>query len=290
MFNQTGTDVVPLTREFAVMFSRLPSLHGDRNRDSITGKARIAWLARLLDDGLFYSPSWATAEVDGVTYRVNGGHSSQMLASRESDFPPGMTCIIQRFHCDDEADLANLFDQFDQRRSLRSISDKIKAHCGAASDLKDIPVSRVRYICAGIAYYMMNDGKESRLEEEERVRLIHEHEDYILFAHGFAVSRTMVNAGVQAAIYATWLRCSTSASDFWHLVQSENAPQARHSSRVLANFLRDGIGKKKPGTGSSKWTTRAFFCKSVYAWNAYRTGLLINKLRYFANVPWPVVK
>jgi hypothetical protein len=280
-------EVIPLTRKLAVEFSQLPTFKGDRQRDTVAGKARIAWLERLLADGKFYTPKWATVKLNGVLYRVNGGHSSLMLANcPEEIFPADMKVVIDRFECDTRHDLADLFDQFDPRRSIRSASEKINAHKGVHNDLDETSPTDINKCISGIAFYLTDDGASKRLDEEERMGLIHEYREFIIWASQFTGRRHLGFVGLVAAMFATYNKSKKAADAFWKQVANEDHPDAKNASRVLAMFLRDSVAMFKPNSREPKWPPRAYYVKSLHAWNAWRRDE-VTSLSYYPNAPWP---
>lgn len=280
------TETVPLTPELAANFAGLPSFKGDRQRDSSAGMARIAWLERILHEGKFHTPKWATAELDGIMYRVNGGHSSMMLATVNGDFPKGMVAVIDRFRCETRDDLADLFDQFDNRHSIRSGTDKINAHKGVYDDMDSVSPTDVNRAISGIAYFLTDDGQQRRLDEEERIRLIHQYRPFILWAAQFTGRRQFSGVGVVAAIFATWSRSPRLATEFWTQVAEESHPDNWNGSRVLAAFLRDNIGRRKFGTSTPLYNQRVYYVKSIHGWNAWRRNATTD-LKYHENCQWP---
>ena len=119
MIRQTGTTTVPLTRELAEEFATMPPWKGERPvRDE-----RVQMLVGKIERGLFYSPTWAVARFDKHTTRMNGQHSSLALLECRR-FPAGLEATILEFAVDCEADLAELFDQFDNPQSARRMKVK----------------------------------------------------------------------------------------------------------------------------------------------------------------------
>jgi len=128
MFRQIKIETHPLTPELVAWFRSLPHVEGDREQATVQGQQRIAWLAQLCKDGEFYSPDWSVALWNGQHYRINGGHSSAMLAAANGNFPRNLPVILRWFRCDEYLDAVELFNHFDNRKSNRTASDKAKVH------------------------------------------------------------------------------------------------------------------------------------------------------------------
>lgn len=287
MFKQIGLDVVPLTKEFAVSFSALPTYGGDRDRYSRSGQNRCDWLQAKIDDGTFYSPTWSTAVLRGRLYRVDGGHSSLMLESLNGEFPAGMLVAIRRFQCESEIDMAYLFDQFDHRKSLRSMADKINCHKAIEQAVSEISVTHIRVILGGLAYSLCGCGEERTLDEDERVKLLHEYSEFIVWANSYVGPKFMKRNGVVAAMYATHQRNASLATAFWDEVVNASNPDNENGSRKLNAFLV--TTSVNHTTQSHSWDARAFFCKSIHAYNAWRMGVRTD-LKYHQSSALPSLK
>ncbi len=292
MFTQTDTKVVPLTKDFASYFSGLPSKKGDRDRETRAGKRRIAWLSRLMRDGLFHSPKWATANLGDVIYRVNGGHSSLMLCEQNGEFPKGLVAVVDEFTCETMSDLADLFDQFDNSRSSRTHKEKVSSHKALYESLDDVSPTDCANALRGIAYFMSGCGEERRLDADERVRLISSNEEYLAWSAKFSRNKFLRRTGIGAAIYNSYLRDGSAAHDFWIYVSEESHPDNTHITRVLAKTLRQATSTAASGERNPlhQLTPRGFYVKCTHAWNAWRDGRNIRSLKYHAKSPLPHMK
>ena len=284
MHTLLGTKQVPLTRKFAATFSSLASIKGDRDRETRAGRARIKILRRLVEEKKFHTPKWATATCNGRTYRMNGGHTSLMFANGETQIPDGMNVIVDEFACETREDLADLFDQFDARVSVRSPKDKIKAHLGADDKLEQVSATVAAGAVRGIAACLSEFGKSQHLIEEERIRLVHSHGDFLLWVGQYSKPRHMGRSGVVAAMFRTFGRSTQDATRFWTYVLSESHANNRNATRTLASFLKATLLPQE----KIKWGPRAYYVKSIHAWNAWKENRTTT-LPYFANAPLPKV-
>lgn len=266
MWKWVKTDVLPLTKVLAKEIAGLPHFEGDRPWDSGEGRKRMQWLSRLLDEGKFYPPRWATVEFEGTMYRVNGGTSSHMLIGRNGSFPAGLHVLIDRFSCDTRGDIADLFDQFDHRRSIRTLIQRVRAHKPVESVLEDVSPTDVNVCLTGIAASLLNFAQA---EEDQRVGLIHDNAAFIHWAKPFVRRRHLTSRGVVAAMYDTYHRDAVYAGGFWAFVGEESHPNPDHPTRALAAFLKDMV---RTQVGSRKWTAQDVHTKCMHAWNAARKG------------------
>lgn len=285
MWKRIGIDVLPLTPHLVQYMASLPTFRGDRQRDSVAGRRRIEWLARLIQEGRFYDPEWATAELNGKLYRVNGGHSTAALSLCNGHFPAGLNAVIRRFHCEDEKDLADLFDHFDTGKSTRSITDRIKAHGAVESELSDVKSTYVKYAISGIAAYLSDFGESGQLSTDESIQFLHQHQSFIVFARQFNGERRLRDRGPMAAMFACYDKNHSLASTFWEEVRDESNPDNTSPTRILSVFLRDQKGEES----SKRFDMRAIYAKCIHAANAWQAGKSTD-LKYHHKAALPVLR
>ena len=259
------TDIVPLTLELASAIADMPHFEGDRPWDSSEGRKRMNWLSRLVDEQKFYPPRWATAHFDGMTYRVNGGTSSHMLIER-AEFPTKLQVIIDRFVCETLDDVADLFDQFDHRKSIRTAIQKVRAHKAVESNLTEVSPTSIGVCTRGISA-ALNDF--DRIDEDQRIQLIHRESRFIVWAHPFTLKKHLASSGPMAAIYLTHAKDPIYARGFWEEVGDGSNSDHTHPTRVLGDFLKEHY---QVGAGNKKYTPREVCAKCIHAWNAARNG------------------
>lgn len=284
MIKFLGTSVRPLTPELAKEFATMDSFAGERSLK----KRRLNFLKGKLDNGLFYSPKWAVARLNGKRFRVNGQHSSLMLAESNGSFPHGMEVTIDEFELDDDHDLAKLFSQFDAPTSSRNAIDIAGAHGRIHSSLAEFTAAALRVCTAGIAY-AMSHHKETPVsvkEPDEQAALIHENLDFVAFAKPFVNKIEFKRQPVMAAMFITFRKSPEDAKRFWDYVDSESHPDNTNPTRVFAKFIRTEALKSKRNLVSLEG--RAFFVKSIHAWNAFRKGNRTD-MKYFPDSDLPDV-
>ena len=282
MFQHIENTTVQLTRDYVHWFCDLPTFRGDRSYATKKGRSRILWLRKLLEEGKFYPPKWAITDFEGVTYRVNGGHSSQMLLQCEDGvFPPRMVANIDRFGCESPHDLADLFDQFDPKNSVRSTLDKVIMHKSVTTKLSETKPTSINRALSGVAAIMCEFGELGRLEEEERIRLIHANEEYLAWAVQYTGRREFAIAGVCAALFATYHKNNENAEVFWDGVR-DGTGETTCPTRRLQMFLKTRMFPPE----KDKWNTRAIYVKCIHAWNAFHRGTTTD-LKYHPKSPLP---
>ncbi len=281
MFKQIKIEMPVLTPDLVAWFRALPHVPGDRNQASVQGQQRVAWLTRLCKDGEFYSPDWSVAVWNGQQYRVNGGHSSAMLANANGSFPRNLPVILRIFRCESYPDVVALFNHFDNRKSNRTASDKANVHKSIHQELDRIAPSYINRMLNGIQCFYA-DGATTHGDEDTRTKLIHEETEFLAWAGRFARNRYLGRSGVIACMYRSYHASASLADEFWTMVLEESAPRPTHPTRVLAKFLHELDVPANKG----KWDSRAVYVKCIHAWNAWQAGST-TALSYHHEAPVP---
>lgn len=282
MIRQTETKVLPLTRELAMDVATMQAWRGERP----LRPQRLQMLKSKLDRGLFHSPQWAIAELGNQLYRMNGQHSSTVLAEYEP-FPEGLSVTIQIFEVDDAQDLATLFAQFDNPGSSRRSREILNAHVQAESLFTDAGINELQTIVGGIAMGITGAAQCGSCNAEEKARLIRSHSEFVEWVRQFTGDAKLRFVAIVAACYTTWRKDRGRATHFWQTVRDESHPDPQDPTRMLSRFILSEVkgGAKRTGT---TWDRRAVFVKCLNAWNAYwrqkRTSL-----RYQKDQPIPEV-
>ena len=273
------TESVPLTPQLAVKFSTMDGFKGERPLKEV----RLKFLQQKVNGGLFYSPRWAVAKIGDKTVRVNGQHSSTVLAASNGDFPRGLTAIIDHFEVSNEGELAELFDQFDDRRSVRNRTESINAYAMMHAELESVPKRALACAVSGIEWSVDPERKGRNSPPEGSRGIVNDWKEFIAWSSEYLIVRHIGVTPVAAVIFLSWRKSATASAEFWGLVSAETHPDARHPSRVLARYLRSSRGGGKSRTREND---RAVFVKCIHAWNAFRRGLSTD-LKYHARAAIP---
>ncbi len=264
-FAKTEVKLEPLTLELAKEISTMPGLPGERELKT----ARVKFLKDHVKLGSFVGPGWAvaTSRVTGERYRINGQHSSTMLASLTPEaFPQGLLATIDYFMFDSlREDSPGLFNLFDHPRAARTDTDYMGIHRAAHEDLSDIDNPFLVKTTNGIAFLAktrreelrkrLEAGLESPTSEvtaEEVAKLIN-HRDHGTFFHEaryreFAIwlwqwhgtkNAAFINrAGIVSEILNDWEKSVPIATEFWRNVMFEDVADSEDDSRQCAEALR----------------------------------------------------
>lgn len=283
MIKQIGHEAKPLTRDLTERINSLPALKGDRDLK----QWRVDQLRSLHDQGLFHGPTWVVAKIGNKMLRINGNHSSTMLLGLNGVFPRGMRATILTFACDNMQDAADLWAQFDTRWSARSEAEQVSTHGKLHSELASVSPTDMKNAVNGIAVALTECGATGSTDSMSRAHLVHDNVAFIVWTEQFIGMRRMRKSGVIGAMFATYNRNKAVATEFWKHVRDESHPDTDNATRKLARFLRECVVGRDGSGHIIKWSTRAFYAKSIHAWNAYRRGDRTD-LKYHETSALPV--
>jgi hypothetical protein len=196
-----------------------------------------------------------------------------------------MFVTIKQFNADNEIDKATLFDQFDSHVSVRTRNESINVHKQLHASLADVSTTAIAAAINGLVWYLRETTGQT-FDENDKKQLIHQYQEFIVWANNYVGVRRMKRAGVVAAMFVTHGIDTDSAGAFWNAVRDQNHEDNRHPSRVLGKFLEITIYDPLDRQTKQKWDTRAFYCKCIHGWNAYR-GEHGTDLKYHPTAPLP---
>jgi hypothetical protein len=183
---------------------------------------------------------------------------------------------------DHKEDLADLFRQFDSRKSGRTPGDVAGAFQGLHDELRDVPRPSAKLAVEGVAWYDRHiEGLPSATGDDI----------YTLFAKEalypfirwigdvFSVKTPELRrVPIVAAMYGTTLANEEESRKFWREVSRGGVEyEDQHPATVLDAFLKAIIEEPrrklemKPGN---------FYQAAIYAWNAYREDKTISNVKY----------
>jgi hypothetical protein len=246
----------------------MPGLPGERELRA----SRLKFLHHHLKDGSFVGPNWALAvhETNGETFRINGQHSSSMLASLEpQDFPAGLNVTIDTYGFTDmDQDVAGLFNLFDHPRSARSDTDYMGISRARYPEFAGMDNGFLVKVASGIDINIrlrfQNTAGPAKAEIYEEIQPHREHGNYFLTEEyrKFAVwlyqwretthFAFIARNGVTSEILDDWREAQEFATEFWSYVFRENHPDPEHESRELVRELME-LGKKSKKVSADEW-------------------------------------
>jgi hypothetical protein len=268
-FKLLSSKTEDITPELAVRFNTMPETLAERKLK----KQRLDYLSNAIQGGDVIAFNWATAKVEdtGEEYRVNGHHSSHLLAQMNGQMPEGLKAHIDTYSVPNKEALALLFRQFDNRVSVRSINEISGVYQGLNINLKDIPIQVGRHAIDGMVWYMKKIAGEDTKTGDDRFDYFYDREKQpfvIMVGRVYSKSKTgEFTTPVIGAMYGTWQREPTVAEIFWTAAARPGTAGDTHPAQVLDAWLV----KKQQGEGEEKRPTEfEFYNACATAWNAHR--------------------
>lgn len=266
MFELKKSETIPLTRKAVEEFRRLEASPTERELDP----RRLKWIRDKADRGELVNFQWAIAQLGKAKIRVNGQHSSAMLADLPDElWPAGLMIHLDTYAVEEMADVVALFRQFDARRSSRSSADIAGAYQGLEGDLGDIPRSEGKLAIDGVYWHRRNVQGLPPARTDEQYELFHltELHPFVRWVSALVDVKTpeLRRAPVVAAMFATWEADRERAADFWHsTARGGNETDPTGATQALSNFLVASMGNARRDLKPAQ-----FYQGCVSAWNAF---------------------
>jgi hypothetical protein len=257
MYKKVEVTGVPLTVELAREWAAMTPLPGERDERP----SRHAYLLSMVQHRLFAGPAWACGieRATGRKYRLDGQHSSKMLASLpdEVGFPTGLLCTVETWEFDSVGeDGATLFNLWNHPKSARTNEDAMGIYrAQAPAEVSDLNKQFLVKVVNGIyEHEKMLDPKQALLLPPRERGLYFSSakgERYCAFAAWVDTLRDLKNAAflARAAVVGEmlnhWLKDRPKAEKFWDFVYRENHPDVDHETRTLADTFRSWSVQRK---------------------------------------------
>ena len=294
MFRRLSCEVVPLTRALAEMFAEMPPAPNDRSLK----EWRVEEYRQEVAAGRFRPPEWASANCleTGLTYRVNGKHTSVLFTRLES-IPPGLEVVVGSYECPTLLDVADLYSSFDSRSQGRTVGEINCLYAAAVPELTRLPRRLIDACAAAIQLHAANGMLRASQSVSRSVRgqeLVRE-APFVLWVASVITDTSkykyLTRAGVIAAMLATYRKSQRDATSFWEAVRDETGNTPDAPDRQLARWL--ALTTVHAGTGptvkSRRADAREFYVRSVHCWNAWRRKDSLKILKYHADAKLPAV-
>jgi len=282
-------EIVKLSKSLAKEFVDMMACPGDRGFKP--GLMEVIDYA--VKTGQFRSATWAIGILNGVKYRGNGKHTSRYFYDM-TDPLPDARITVETYNCDTLKDLTDLYRTFDNIKTGKSANDVYQSCAASCSDICDIHRGMLTTCASGIAFAYWEDRSQSHTAEEKGMLLVENSKFVAWFNTNFAGNvKWMLRQSTCAAAYLTWKRSPAAADDFWKQVFTGSQPNPNSPSRFLQRYLMTTVLRRAYGKEKTKKdeSVRGMFCKSLLAWNAWRSGReTIESLRFMPGNPTPDVK
>jgi hypothetical protein len=232
-------------------------------------------------NGTALSFIWARAKVlaTGEVFRVNGNHSSNMLAGLNGSMPEGLMVHIDDYEVTEVNGLATLFRQFDYRGSSRNIADISGAYQMLVPDLRDVPKARARKAVEGVCWYLRRIIGDNAPRGDDIYGLFNqdEYHPFVRMVGRIYTSKTSeFTTPVIGAMYGTFDVAPDEAETFWDAVAHEGGGNDdKHPATVLDAWLMQNKDAK------DKLPDMAVYRGCALAWNAYRNHRNLDRITRF---------
>lgn len=289
-----------VTKAMAKEFADMEACPGDRP----LSERRLAVYEKIMRAGGFRPVTWAKAyckETDG-TYRVNGKHTSTLLAAL--DRIPEFYCTIESYSCDTLEDVSRLYATFDSTMQSRSAREIYLSFASTVTEYKDLTAKVITSVPPGVSYHIHGESY-GRVQAAERAETLLEYPEFVLWlskllsggmtAHesgnssskkSHLKSNHLYRQPVVAAMFACWSKAKAAATEFWMAVRDETGSRPELPDRKLARWLVTSTLSQREHSRIRPATIRETYCKSLHAWNAWRKGESTN-LNYHPEAKLP---
>ena len=271
-----------VTKTLANQFAGMEPAPHDRP----LSERRLQVYQRLFAEGRFRPVTWASAycEETGGTYRVNGKHTSTLLAG--IDKLPEFFVVVEEYICPTLEDVAKLYATFDSAMQSRNSRDIYMSFAATVPALAEYKEKIIISATAGLAYAIHHDNAP-KTHPADRAELLLEHSDFVtwmaeLLLGGEAQTTKggsnlkhvhLYRAPVVAAMFNTWSKAKGAASEFWTAVRDETGSRPNDPDRRIARWLlASTLHNRRSNTPRQATTNRETYAKVIHAWNAWRNN------------------
>ena len=238
----------------------------------------MAYLNDTVLNGRAITFTWAKAHVleTGETYRVNGNHSSTMLAKLNGDFPEGLKVHVDTYEVADKKALCLLFRQFDSRVSARTVDDIAGAYQGVETALASVPKQAARKAIEGIVWYERNKIGSDVPAGDDRFQWLLDpryHQFIQMTGRILSLKTPEFNAPVIGAMYGAHDREPAKAEEFYDAVAKQGGGNDEdHPASVLDAWL---VSSREQ---DDKPTEKETYYACAYCWNVFRRGGSLDRI------------
>lgn len=294
-FRIVKTETVQITRALAQQFSQQLDVNQFSDQKDITltdrklKEARVRQLRQRYESGLLVVFNWYTVRVvqlGNKQLRINGQHSSYMLASLPEPFPTGLIANIVHYEVDSQEDAILLFRQIDPEWSSRKSEDVAYIYQAQHTELRSLNSDHSKKICVGLVWFRGKIPPATKQPKgDDRFTLVNEDglRPFFVWADNILdlKERPYLNPDpVIGAMYRTFTKNPEKANEFWELISRQGvAYEDEHPTTVLYKWLKlvrkDRVYTKANGIGKVQ-----VYWGCLYAWNAHREEKQIKEMRW----------
>jgi len=279
MFRLVRTRTRNASRKLARDFASLKPFPGDR----VLAPNRSAYLRRELEAGRFHGCDWAVFHCleTGENYRVNGKHTSHLLADDaiSDELVSQVRITLKYFEGKTLQDGAECYQTFDDSVCSRTVGDINRSTAACILSLAGLP-SRIINLCVqGMSFKIFGSGYSENKKggKKERSALLFDNQEFCLFVYEVARGgdfKPMRRGPVAAAMYKSFQESPELAKRFWEAVRDGTNPDHTAVDRDLQRYLmlmNLNIGSgARGGTTKTRHVTRdEMYNRCVKTWETW---------------------
>lgn len=279
MLRKTNVELETLTPEIAKTFATMDRLPGERPLKP----KRLKFFEEHIVNGTFIDPTWSVGvcKADGKKYRLDGQHTSTILASLAPEvFPKDKLVTIVTYEFDSiTEDAVMLFDMFDNPASARNNEEMMNVFRAEHEELTD--TSSAMCVAVGNGIYQYESAQEKGKLYPPRVRGLYFHDERninfaqwvrdLFSAEGVKNGWLLNKSGIVSEMLADWILSAEVASEFWSYVLKENHTDPDNITRELADDLKRWHAKQE------RKSQQEYRSKAQKSWKRYRKEIELDK-------------
>jgi hypothetical protein len=199
---------------------------GERNLKEV----RLREIRGLFAQENYHVFFWACCWFQGKLHRLNGQHSSTVLADLE-EFPTNVQAVVETYEASSLEEMAFYYNWFDTSGSVRSLGDVIRAIVRTLPDYDGLPLPLLNRVATVVVHDHLDcipivGGQERkrvshRLRQQCLQRASTKRFARWLYDNGLWVKRAETKfhtTAVLQAVYQTYLVDEDAALEFWSKV------------------------------------------------------------------------
>ena len=266
-----------VTPELVNLFATMTPSITERPLDD----SRVDYLRTRLTEGNAIPFIWSYVVFDGVKYRMNGMHSSTMLAGLNGNMPDGLIAHVDEYEVSAPEEMVNIFRQYDARKSGRSPTDVAHAYASVVPGLAGIPTEILKLGAEGINWCATTvDHLPAKKADDRYEDLMKEQNLTFLQWIGKVFSMKtpeLRSKPVMAAMYKTYFVDLERADEFWSSVaHGGDEYNETDPARAIDKWL---IRIKDP-KDALKVREAQVYQACIFAWNAFVDGKQLSKITH----------
>jgi len=260
-----------VTRKLAEEFRDMTPAPHDRP----VGKIRLAVYRKAVSLGLFRPVQWGSALclADGVTYRVNGKHTS-IVFSEQEDPMPELYVTLEHYRCDTIEDVARLYATYDGKEQTRTSSDINRMFAATDPDLSGITSKVLNLAVTGMSFQQFRE-QYCKVRPVERAEALLVNREFVCWLDGILAggdSWHLKRGPVVGAMFGSWLKSRKAATQFWGMVRDNEGDEQCRKLCVYLNRSHISISSGVNKPARDRTTFGSMFDNCVSGWSAWRKG------------------